>query len=307
MLEVRTRPGATTFDALLQVRPHHLRSVQIQRDFADPRATLHYVVTPFIRSTFERLTGGFQPQSTRRAWRLTGDYGSGKSGFALALARLGQGDAALLPAALQEFASPVRLEPVLVVGEREQLGESVLRALRATAARCYARLPKPLAAALAAPAEPRNVVAALEKLRTALIADRRAGGGNAGGDGGGVFGAGGRGAFRDAGSVSGGDGAAGESRGCSMNPSPESPQFMEALPTDPAAAVVSIVLAACGGSNAESTSDPSRRFQDMWEIDQIEKDFHHAQTKKNIDLMMSLYAPNATMTRPLTERLAIGR
>ena len=60
--------------------------------------------------------------------------------------------------------------------------------------------------------------------------------------------------------------------------------------------LVSIVLAACGGSNAESTSDPSRRFQDMWEIDQIEKDFHHAQTKKDIDLMMSLYAPNATMT-----------
>ena len=34
----------------------------------------------------------------------------------------------------------------------------------------------------------------------------------------------------------------------------------------------------------------------MWEIDQIEKDFHRATTKKDIDLMMSLYAPNATMT-----------
>ena len=34
----------------------------------------------------------------------------------------------------------------------------------------------------------------------------------------------------------------------------------------------------------------------MWEIDQIEKDFHQATTTKDIDLMMSLYAPNATMT-----------
>ncbi len=34
----------------------------------------------------------------------------------------------------------------------------------------------------------------------------------------------------------------------------------------------------------------------MWEIDQIEKDFHHATTTKDIDLMMSLFAPNATMT-----------
>ena len=34
----------------------------------------------------------------------------------------------------------------------------------------------------------------------------------------------------------------------------------------------------------------------MWEIDQIEKDFHQATSAKDIDLMMSLYAPNATMT-----------
>jgi hypothetical protein len=176
MLDTRTRPKPTTFDALLQVRPHHLRSVQIERDFADPRATLHYVVTPFIESTIERLADGFQTQSTRRAWRLTGDYGSGKSGFALALARLGQGDEASLPTALHGFGSPVRLEPVLVVGEREPVGVSVLRGLRAAAARCYTRVPKPLAAALRASVEPRNVVAALEAFRSALIADGLAGG-----------------------------------------------------------------------------------------------------------------------------------
>jgi ketosteroid isomerase-like protein len=60
--------------------------------------------------------------------------------------------------------------------------------------------------------------------------------------------------------------------------------------------LISVVLAACGGSGTDSAGDQSRRFQDMWEIDQIEKDFHRAQTKKDIDLMLSLYAPNATMT-----------
>lgn len=58
----------------------------------------------------------------------------------------------------------------------------------------------------------------------------------------------------------------------------------------------SVVLVACGGSTTGSSGDQARRFQDMWEIDQIEKRFHESQTKKDIDLMMSLYAPNATMT-----------
>ena len=60
--------------------------------------------------------------------------------------------------------------------------------------------------------------------------------------------------------------------------------------------LLSVVLVACSGSGAGSSGDEARRFQDMWEIDQIEKDFHRATTEKDIDLMMSLYAPNATMT-----------
>ncbi len=39
-----------------------------------------------------------------------------------------------------------------------------------------------------------------------------------------------------------------------------------------------------------------QRKADNWEIDQIEKDFHEATTTKDIDLMMSLWAPNATLT-----------
>lgn len=60
--------------------------------------------------------------------------------------------------------------------------------------------------------------------------------------------------------------------------------------------LLSIVLAACGGSGANSSDNQSRRFQDMWEIDKIEKDFHEATSEKDIELMASLYAPNATFS-----------
>ena len=60
--------------------------------------------------------------------------------------------------------------------------------------------------------------------------------------------------------------------------------------------LLSLVLVACGGSGAGSTGAQSRRFQDMWEIGQIEKDFHKATSLKDIELMLSLYAPNATFT-----------
>ena len=60
--------------------------------------------------------------------------------------------------------------------------------------------------------------------------------------------------------------------------------------------VLSVVLAACSGSGTDQPNAEARRFQDMWEIDKIEKDFHGAMSDKNIDQMMSLFAPNATMT-----------
>jgi hypothetical protein len=60
--------------------------------------------------------------------------------------------------------------------------------------------------------------------------------------------------------------------------------------------LIPVVLVACTGSATDSSGEQSRRFQDMWEIDQIEKQFHQATTDKNIDQMVSLFAPNATMT-----------
>ena len=62
-------------------------------------------------------------------------------------------------------------------------------------------------------------------------------------------------------------------------------------------AIMAISISACTGSNP---SDPAQlelqRTADYWEIDQIEKNFHEATTMKDIELMMSLWAPNATLT-----------
>jgi uncharacterized protein (TIGR02246 family) len=58
-------------------------------------------------------------------------------------------------------------------------------------------------------------------------------------------------------------------------------------------------LAASGGSSASSASEEEmRRNADLWEIDQLQRTFHRATTTKNVALMMTLYAPDATFTFP---------
>jgi len=61
--------------------------------------------------------------------------------------------------------------------------------------------------------------------------------------------------------------------------------------------VVVVCLAACTSSGTSSATEQAQQHKaDMWEIDQIERTFHEATTTKNIDLMLSLWAPNATLT-----------
>jgi ketosteroid isomerase-like protein len=61
-------------------------------------------------------------------------------------------------------------------------------------------------------------------------------------------------------------------------------------------AVLAVALTACGDEAQDPAAQEMRQQSDYWLIDQIEKDFHHATTTKNIELMMSLWAPNATLT-----------
>ena len=49
-------------------------------------------------------------------------------------------------------------------------------------------------------------------------------------------------------------------------------------------------------ATARPPSEDLQRKADLYAIDQIEKNFHKATSKHDIDLMMSLWAPNATFT-----------
>ena len=73
-----------------RVPTRFLRSVQLERDFHDVAALEHYVVTPHMAGAFRRIADGLRANSGHRAWRITGDYGAGKSSFALVLAHLFQ-------------------------------------------------------------------------------------------------------------------------------------------------------------------------------------------------------------------------
>jgi ketosteroid isomerase-like protein len=66
-----------------------------------------------------------------------------------------------------------------------------------------------------------------------------------------------------------------------------------------------VSLAGCAGSTGDSVSEETIRRADFWAISQLQHKFHRATSKKDIDLMMSLYAPNATLTIP--GRTAVGK
>jgi hypothetical protein len=101
----------------------------VELDLADPQSTACYVPTDFIRDSFARIATAFDPSSTRRAWRITGDYGSGKSAFVLSLAKAVSGRAQEIPAPLGKTVTQDRVLPVIVTGNREPLLASISRSI----------------------------------------------------------------------------------------------------------------------------------------------------------------------------------
>ena len=62
-------------------------------------------------------------------------------------------------------------------------------------------------------------------------------------------------------------------------------------------AILAFGLAACGGSSGSSASDKEQAEQaDNYAISQIERDFHESISKKKIDELVALFAPDATGT-----------
>lgn len=113
---------------LMRINPHFRRSVQIELDFADPSSSKGYVATEFVQNAFDRLSHAFSDSSTARSWRITGDYGSGKSAFVLNLAKAACGRERELPPALRGKIK-TNLQPIFVTGEREPLHTSIGKAI----------------------------------------------------------------------------------------------------------------------------------------------------------------------------------
>lgn len=62
-------------------------------------------------------------------------------------------------------------------------------------------------------------------------------------------------------------------------------------------ATLVLALAACGGSGKNSAQDQAtQRDAELYRIDQIERTWHKAASTHDLDLMMSIWAPNATFT-----------
>ena len=133
--------------SLLQFRPRYMRSTNVERDIDDRKALDNYVLTPHAQECLARLAKGLSSTSTQRVWRLTGDYGTGKSSFALFLAHWFNGKAGHLSRSLDldvhydrfNVGSRPNYLPLVVAGAREPMGRAILRSLSLLLTTQYSR------------------------------------------------------------------------------------------------------------------------------------------------------------------------
>src|SRR5205823_5293812 len=161
----------------------------LERDFRDPAALEGYIVTPGIQRSLNRLGSGLSPKSGQRAWRITGDYGSGKSSFALLLAHAFAGKDSDLPPEIRRSidlaavkGTHSRLLPVLITGSRAPLALAVLRGLvkalndnfdKRTQFRCLREIKAALAGSPEANTD-EGVLAFIRRANSEIIAKNRA-------------------------------------------------------------------------------------------------------------------------------------
>lgn len=136
----------TEISNLFDIKNRFLRSAHLERDFRDSTALNGYVLTPQVKDYLARLTNGLKPQSGQRAWRITGDYGSGKSSFGLVLAHLLSEKRPETPAKLRRAinfddagVTVPRLLPILITGSREALSTAITHSLYETLTELCAR------------------------------------------------------------------------------------------------------------------------------------------------------------------------
>ena len=78
----------TRLSDLFHITERFQRSIHLERDFYTENALEGYIVTVKARETLTRLISAQENEATSKAWSLTGPYGSGKSAFALFVAKL---------------------------------------------------------------------------------------------------------------------------------------------------------------------------------------------------------------------------
>jgi len=124
------------------------RSVNLERDFFGQISLNGYVLTTTARSVLHRVEKSLVDTSSTRAWTLTGPYGSGKSAFALFIAKAlspnSSKDVQYARALIKEQDEALwnslfgqgkpcshkrGLHPVLVSGSREPISKTLLRGL----------------------------------------------------------------------------------------------------------------------------------------------------------------------------------
>jgi hypothetical protein len=127
--------ASPTIADVLRTPDRFLRSTNLEKDFSDPRALESYALTPFLADAFRKIVECAGPGSGRRAWRITGDYGVGKSSFALLVAQhLAQIKSGQLASLVKEFGGEKlpktpRMIAVLVTGERGGMVSAIARSV----------------------------------------------------------------------------------------------------------------------------------------------------------------------------------
>ena len=134
---------------LFHVRGRFRRSIHLERDFYKESALDGYVLTATAREMLSRVIDSIENEATSKAWSLTGPYGSGKSAFALYIAKLlgnansptaqqalellEQGDVDLYARFKNNSVNGKLTQPgfcsVLISGERAPLSLALLRGL----------------------------------------------------------------------------------------------------------------------------------------------------------------------------------
>ena len=135
-----------TISSIHRYSTRFLRSTDLVRDFHDPKGLEGYKLTDFGHACLNRIADGLRPSSSNRAWRLTGDFGSGKSSFALLLANTLRDKDNYLPMELRDQvlksipeAKSKNFIPVLVMGNREPMAYAIIRALHDALTQIYTR------------------------------------------------------------------------------------------------------------------------------------------------------------------------